>query len=186
MSARRRDFVASLGRVSSQTEWGVKVYAAQPRAAPGQPAAAAGDSPGGVPEASATEAAAGAATGSGGAGAAYLRRRRQQVVAARDARQTAVASAQAIHATLGRLATAALLRAPQGAQLSGQASRMVLNAAYLVPDGRAREFGAAARKLADLHPGVIIEPTGPWPPYSFAAVDQHEMAGPQAAAAPAV
>src|SRR5262249_3047067 len=108
------------------------------------------------------------------------------VVAARDARQAAVASAQAIHAALGRLATAALLRAPQGAQLSGQASRMVLNAAYLVPDGRVSEFGAAAHELADLHPRVIIERTGPWPPSSFAAVDQHEMAGPQAAAGPAV
>jgi hypothetical protein len=70
---------------------------------------------------------------------------------------------------------AAQLRAPQSPQLAGQAGQMILNGAYLVDDGRSADFAAAVRDLADRHPAVRIELTGPWPPYSFAAVD---VAGP--------
>jgi hypothetical protein len=53
---------------------------------------------------------------------------------------------------------------------------MMLNAAYLVAQDRSREFAAAADRLAGQHPAVRLELTGPWPPYSFAAVDLGEAA----------
>ena len=56
-------------------------------------------------------------------------------------------------------------------ELSDQAARMVLNAAYLVQPERSREFAATADRLAGQYPAVRIELTGPWPPYSFATVD---------------
>ncbi len=48
---------------------------------------------------------------------------------------------------------------------------MVLNAAYLLDDDRADSFAAAVRALSDRYPGLRLELTGPWPPYSFAAAE---------------
>ena len=159
LAARREVVAAALGRVTARTEWGVKVYAAQIPVTVAEPAAAAS---------------AGGAAAS--AGAAYLRRRRTELTASEDARQVTVASAEHVHTTLGRLAAAAQLRAPQAPQLTGQTGRMILNGAYLVDDEQSGDFAAAAAGLADRHPEVRIELTGPWPPYSFAAVDEHEAA----------
>jgi hypothetical protein len=57
------------------------------------------------------------------------------------------------------------------AELAGAPETMVLNGTYLVEDARWAEFAAAARELASQPPGVRLELTGPWPPYSFTAVD---------------
>jgi hypothetical protein len=46
---------------------------------------------------------------------------------------------------------------------------MVLNGAYLVDDVRAADFEELVVQLRADHPGVRLEVTGPWPPYSFAA-----------------
>lgn len=163
LAARREDFAAALARVTGRAEWGVKAYLA---------AAASPAGPGRRPPGSAAP----------GSGAAYLRQRRQQVSAGRAARRTALASAEIIHAALGRLAAATALRPPQSAQLSGQAGQMILNAAFLVDNERAAEFGAAADSLAGQHSAVRLVLTGPWPPYSFAAADQGGTAGPEWAA----
>jgi hypothetical protein len=46
---------------------------------------------------------------------------------------------------------------------------MLLNGAYLVPDGDER-FAAEVALLAEEHAaaGITFELTGPWPPYNFA------------------
>lgn len=150
-------FAGALERVTAKTEWGVKVYLAQPQA-PDAPRQAAAAGPRGRP-------------GAAGSGTAYLLRRRQQLSAEQDMRRTAAASAETIHEALTSLASAAQLRAPQGAQLSGRSDQMILNAAYLVPDERVSDFILAADSLAARHPAVVVERTGPWPPYSFAAVE---------------
>jgi hypothetical protein len=49
---------------------------------------------------------------------------------------------------------------------------MVLNAAYLVPVEGADAFVARADDLAAAHPEVLVDRRGPWPPYSFAMLDQ--------------
>jgi len=51
-------------------------------------------------------------------------------------------------------------------------AHMVLNVAYLLDDTRADDFAAAVAALADQHPGVRLELTGPWPPYSFAGTQE--------------
>lgn len=156
LTQRRDDFAAVLGHVTGQVEWGVKVYAAGKETAPASPAA---------PAAPASP------------GAAYLRRKREALSATEDTRRAALASADAIYAALGPLATAAQLRPPQASQLSGQTARMILNAAYLVDEERSEVFAGAADRLAGQHPAIRLELTGPWPPYSFATMESLETAG---------
>jgi hypothetical protein len=161
LAERRYDFEAALTTVRARTEWGVKVYVRQPPSTP----------------AGATD------TGSTSPGAAYLRRRKSELSASEEARRAAAASAEDIHTSLRDMAVAALLRPPQGQQLSGDAGQMILNSAYLVDDDRAEGWSAAVTELAGRHAGVRVELTGPWPPYSFAAIEEKPPS--QQAAAPA-
>jgi hypothetical protein len=54
---------------------------------------------------------------------------------------------------------------------------MILNAAYLLDDERGDEFAAAVADLGREHPGVRLELTGPWPPYSFAGPPEGSSQG---------
>ena len=85
-------------------------------------------------------------------------------------------SAQLIHARLNRLAGQGRLHPPQSPQLAGRSAQMILNAAYLVADQQEQDFAAAVADLAARHPAVRIEITGPWPPYSFAALPEADRA----------
>ena len=147
---RRRagDLREALSRLRGRSEWGVKAHAA----APADP----GTERHGRPD-DAT-----------GPGAAYLRRRRAQLSSRANARQTAAAGAQAVHAELSRLSVSARLYPPRAPGAAGQTAPMVLNAAYLVADERAGEFAAAVHDLTGRHPSVRLGLTGPWPGYSFA------------------
>jgi Gas vesicle synthesis protein GvpL/GvpF len=42
---------------------------------------------------------------------------------------------------------------------------------YLVEARLATEFADAVAELAERHPAIRLQLTGPWPPYSFAALD---------------
>jgi gas vesicle protein GvpL/GvpF len=151
------DLRQALTRLAGCSEWGVKAYVARPDdGADGQ-----------QPE-----------TGdpASGPGAAYLRRRRAQLAAHRDARQEALASAQAVHDELERLAASARLYPSQSPEIAGHSGSMVLNAAYLVPDDRAEEFAAAVTELAARHGALQLTLTGPWPAYSFVGRDETEDA----------
>jgi gas vesicle protein GvpL/GvpF len=152
LAEREADFRSALRRISGRQEWGVKAYADR------QPGAGGDDS--------------GATTGPSspgtGAGAAYLRRRRDQLAAQKNARRETLASAETIHAELSRYAAGARLHPPQAPQLTGSKAPMVLNAAYLLDTGREEDFAAAVAALVGQHPGLRLELTGPWPPYSFA------------------
>ncbi len=133
-----------LDRLGTRKEWGVKAYLAG-RPAPGPDA---------------------------GTGAAYLRRRQRQLAADREGRREAAASARAVHAELSGYAADSRCHPPQAQQLSGERAVMVLNAAYLLDSGRAEDFARAVAALADRHPGIRLELTGPWPPYSFADTEE--------------
>lgn len=148
---RGADFRSALGRISGRMEWGVKAYSGRPPEPEDRPAATAVPSRPGA-----------------GAGAAYLRRRRDQLTAQKDARRETLASAEMIHATLSRYAAETRLHPPQAPQLTGSRAPMLLNAAYLLDITRQDEFAAAVAALAGQHPGLRLELTGPWPPYSFA------------------
>ena len=45
------------------------------------------------------------------------------------------------------------------------------NAAYLVHRASSEEFVALVRQQAEAHPEVVVDARGPWPPYSFAMLD---------------
>jgi hypothetical protein len=49
---------------------------------------------------------------------------------------------------------------------------MLHNGAYLVDAGEGGAFAALVESLAADHPDVIVETHGPWPPYSFATLEQ--------------
>jgi hypothetical protein len=141
----------ALDRVEGRSEWSVKAYA-RPRAA------AAGD---GTP-----------ATTSPGAGAAYLQRKRAQTDERRTAEEAGVTAATQIHAALGSTAVASRLLAAQDPRLTGHEGTMTLNGAYLVADQDADAFVAETQRQAAAHDEVRLEVHGPWPPYSFATLDQ--------------
>jgi hypothetical protein len=154
LGSRHDDLAAALARVSGRDEWGVKVYVARRASAPGEPDG----------------------TAPASSGAAYLRRRKSELSASEDARRSAAASAEEIHAVISGLAAAALLRPPQAPQLSGQTGQMIMNSTYLVDAGSADRLRETAESLAGQHRAVRLELTGPWPPYSFAAIEHSEPA----------
>ncbi|MFE9954818.1 GvpL/GvpF family gas vesicle protein [Micromonospora sp. NPDC005299] len=150
---RHDELAGTLARLAGRAEWGVKGYVV----------------PGATPRVE--EPADG-----GGAGAAYLRRRRAQLTAREEGQRVAADGAAAVHAALAGYAVAARRHAPQDRRLSGAPTAMVLNGAYLVDRDRWDGFAGLARELAEQHPELRLELTGPWPPYSFVAEPEAEPA----------
>ncbi|SCL62971.1 Gas vesicle synthesis protein GvpL/GvpF [Micromonospora citrea] len=144
--ARRDELVAILDRLAGRDEWGVKGYVV----------------PGATPRTSEPDGS------GGGAGAAYLRRRRAQLTAREEGQRIAADAAAAVHGELAGHAVAARRHPPQDRRLSGAPTAMVLNGAYLVEQGTLADFRRLVDALADGHPEIRLELTGPWPPYSFA------------------
>ncbi|MFI7072311.1 GvpL/GvpF family gas vesicle protein [Micromonospora sediminicola] len=155
LAERHDELSGTLARLTGREEWGVKGYVV-PGATPRT------DEPG----------------GGGGAGAAYLRRRRAQLTAREEGQRIAADAAAAVHAALAGHAVAARRHAPQDRRLSGAATAMVLNGAYLVDRAGLDGFRALAEALADRHPELRLELTGPWPAYSFVTEPAAESAWP--------
>lgn len=178
----RDDFQGVLERIRERIEWGVKIYlpGVEGEAAPaGSEGGSAGAGRSGTGRGSTGQGGAdrgGADRGGSRPGAAYLQRRRSELSAREDARAAAAASAEEIHAELAALSAAARVHKPQHAQLTGRSEPMIFNGTYLVDEQRAGDFTAAADELAGRHPGVIVELTGPWPPYSFTFPEDEEAA----------
>ncbi|GAA2148616.1 GvpL/GvpF family gas vesicle protein [Actinomadura napierensis] len=153
-------FAQALDRVTGRAEWGVKAYAhrdaleADEPAEPPQAAESAGPAPG-------------PAAQGPGAGTAYLRRRQQERQRRADAGRKVSEQATAIHDGLAALAVASRHHPPQDPKLSGHAGVQILNAAYLLDEDDAPGFADAARAAGERYPGIEVEVTGPWPPYSF-------------------
>jgi hypothetical protein len=159
LAERGADFREALRRIGTRRELGVKAYAVLPSERGGAP----GGAPAGPPAAGA------------GTGAAYLQRRRTELSAHKDARRAALENAQQVHRELSGLAADNRLHAPQAPQLTGIREPMILNAAYLMDDERDDDFAAAVSALAEQYPGLRLELTGPWPPYSFAGAEEGEQ-----------
>lgn len=150
LAERKGEFESLLARLEGHVEWGVKVYA-DPRAT----AATADPEP--------DEGAA-----SAGPGRAYLQRRRRQRTEHRDTYRAAGAVTERIAALADGLAMAKVAHRPQQGELASGPGENTANDAYLVPAGRSEDFRAAIGAVAEDVPGVRVELTGPWAPYSFA------------------
>ncbi|USA05440.1 GvpL/GvpF family gas vesicle protein [Streptomyces lydicamycinicus] len=150
---RGAEFDALLSRLEGHAELGVKVYA-DPRAAAADPAPASdGPEPADPPVSP---------------GRAYLQQRRAQRRTQRDAYRAAGAVADEVRGRAAALARDRVAHRPQQGELAAGAGENIANEAYLVPTDQLREFHQAVAGLADGVPGVRIEVTGPWAPYSFA------------------
>lgn len=149
---RRTDFGDLLAWLDGHIELGVKIYA-DPREAAGAPPAAPAPAPASAPV---------------GSGRAYLQQRRAQRRQHRDAYRAAGAVAGTVPDRVSALARARVAHRPQQGELAAGPGENISNEAYLVPVERVAEFRQALAGLADDVPGVQVEITGPWAPYSFA------------------
>jgi hypothetical protein len=152
LNAEADDFSHALRRLAGHLEWGVKIYV-EPQ-----------------PETPATDASGTAdAADPLSPGRAYLRARRSQRHSRDESYQAARQAAERVEA-IGRAMAAghARHRVQQG-ELAAGAGENVVNDAYLVPREAAADFRTRVLDAAQDLPGVRIDVTGPWAPYSFAA-----------------
>ncbi|MEU7629992.1 GvpL/GvpF family gas vesicle protein [Nocardia sp. NPDC049220] len=153
LAEHRADFESALALVTGRTEWGVKGYADRETL-------------------TAAVAEAQAASSDKGVGTAYLLRRRAQLSAQETVERDAATRAEEIHDRLVRQAAAGRRQAATDPALSGNRDWMVLNGTYLVDDDGTDDFRATVEELGTKFPGIRLELTGPWPPYSFAGVER--------------
>ncbi len=62
------------------------------------------------------------------------------------------------------------------AEVTSRKEDMVFNAAFLVDNGMAGAFIDEVELFKDKYRGFEMECTGPWPPYNFCAIKEHESA----------
>ncbi|MBS9374620.1 GvpL/GvpF family gas vesicle protein [Rhodococcus sp. B50] len=153
LAEHREQFSSALTLVTGRTEWGVKAFADRKTLT-----------------AAVAESDAGKA--GSGSGTAYLLRRRAQLAAQESVERDAAARADEIHDRLLRTSAAGRRGAPTDPALSGSHEWMLLNGTYLVDDDRADEFRSVVEELGSRFPGIRLEMSGPWPPYSFAGAER--------------
>ncbi|GGT85839.1 GvpL/GvpF family gas vesicle protein [Streptomyces lateritius] len=155
LTEERRRFEELLAGLDGHVELGVKVYAdpgaAEPAADPPRPAAASAPP--------------------SGPGRAYLAQRRARRRRTEDLYRAAGDIAAEATAVAGELARARAVHRPQQGELAGRAGENLTNEAYLVAVGEVDRFRERVGALSRRAPGVHVEVTGPWAPYSFATPD---------------
>ncbi|MDT9701600.1 GvpL/GvpF family gas vesicle protein [Streptomyces sp. P17] len=150
LSQRQELFGALLDRLEGHVEWGVKVYA----------------------EAGAGLTAPSATRDEPDSGRAYLRRRRQQYRSREEVWRAAETAVRRTEEEARALAVDRARHRPQQGELAEGPGDNVANDAYLVPRGLGEEFRERMEHAADDLPGVRVEVTGPWAPYSFAVLPE--------------
>ncbi|MGW1163200.1 GvpL/GvpF family gas vesicle protein [Streptomyces sp. NPDC002513] len=174
LGEREAPLAALLDRLAGHVEWGVKVYAEVP-----PPSAPPPSAPADPPSTAQAGADPGTAAGAD-AGRAYLRRRRYQRQVREDAWRTAEEAVRRTERQARGLAVERTRHRPQQGGLARVPGENVANDAYLVPRRLSEEFRTRMQHAADDLPGVRVDVTGPWAPYSFTAPlapDAQEGAG---------
>jgi Gas vesicle synthesis protein GvpL/GvpF len=138
-------------------EWSVKAFAPPRPPVPSAPRPA-------------DESRADESTSSGGM--AYLQRKKAENEARLTGEERALEVADAVHAALSGLSAASRRLPAQDPRLTGHEGTMVLNGAYLVEIEEGAAFQAEVSALQAGHPDAGIDLRGPWPPYSFAMLEQ--------------
>lgn len=144
----RDALVEVLDRIDGRAEWSVKVLAPPVVASTGED------------------------EGPPASGAEFLRRRKAQAGQATARQEASARVAESVHHQLASLADAARSLPPQDPQLTGHVGQMVLNGAYLVADSASDRFMECVEALRAQHGDVTLEVGGPWPPYSFAVLEE--------------
>jgi hypothetical protein len=100
-------------------------------------------------------------------GSDYLAHKRNQREQSRALLQRARADATRVYRTIAGEASEARRRSD--VERAAPGSRLLLDAAFLVPARRTRAFQAAVRRHAGAleGAGISVSLTGPWPPYNF-------------------
>ncbi|MFG2290390.1 GvpL/GvpF family gas vesicle protein [Streptomyces sp. NPDC048595] len=147
---RRQAFTERLRALDAQVEWGVKIYVESAAGQPDEPPPDTGADTDLSP------------------GRAYLSRRRAQRHAREDAHRDAEQAARRVADAARAYAVDRVQHRPQQGELARGPGENVVNDAYLVPQQHAEGFRADVLRAAEGLPGVRIEVTGPWAPYSFA------------------
>jgi hypothetical protein len=103
----------------------------------------------------------------GGAGVAYLARKRDLLDVNKKQLAGAQRAATRLYRAMSREATDARRRT--STERAAPGSRLLLDAAFLVPSRGARAFRSALRRhSAPLEgSGIVVSLTGPWPAYNF-------------------
>lgn len=143
-------FAERLAALAGLAEWGVKLYvdpSSGVRATPAPAAPAAEFSP----------------------GRAYLRRRRTQRDQLQDSYRAAEQAAERTERAARAHAVDRVRHRPQQGELATGPGVNVANDSYLVPLDRVESFRDDVVRSVDGLPGIRVDITGPWAPYSFAA-----------------
>ncbi len=100
-------------------------------------------------------------------GAAFLARKRDLLDVNRVQLTEARAAADRLYRAMAREATDARRRT--ATEQAAPGSRLLLDAAFLVPTRKAGAFRAALRRNTKTlgRSGLVVSLTGPWPPYNF-------------------
>jgi hypothetical protein len=100
-------------------------------------------------------------------GTEFLVRKRDVLAIDRTRLKEAQGSADRVYKSISRLATAAQRRT--SLERAAPGSRLLLDAAFLVPAGKGGAFQSAVRQQTrDLRTvSIAVSLTGPWPPYNF-------------------
>lgn len=146
LSEQHDRIAAVLDRVEGHEEWSVKVLT------PGRDEEPTPDRP--------------------SSGAEYLRRRQEEQRARETGLEHAREAAEELHRALVPLVAASRRLPPQDPRLTGHTGTMVHNVAYLVSRDSADAFVSALGELTAAHPDVLVDARGPWPPYSFAMLEE--------------
>jgi Gas vesicle synthesis protein GvpL/GvpF len=85
-------------------------------------------------------------------------------------RDHAETRARQIGAVLRVVAAQARVRPCPDPEVASSPARMLLNAAYLIRVGQVSGLAKTVQDLTTGYPGLRVEVTGPWPPYSFAGL----------------
>ncbi|MEU0134020.1 GvpL/GvpF family gas vesicle protein [Streptomyces sp. NPDC006296] len=145
-------FRTVLRRITDHSEWGVKVYAAE--AAASEPARTRLGTP------------ARDSLPTPGAGLAYLERKRGAQVRRDRRHEDSLRLAETVDAAFRGLAVAGRRLRLHAPEPTGTSCIQVLNATYLVAEGRAAELEPLTRALRE-STGARVDISGPWAPYSF-------------------
>lgn len=105
-------------------------------------------------------------------GAAYLRAKKEASQARLSDDERAQQTVQGLHGVIVSRCVASRQLTPQDPRLTGHEGTMLLNAAYLVATEGEAAFVRLLDELVTAHPELHIEYRGPWPPYSFAVLEQ--------------